>query len=184
MIRTLKVLAHDPRGFREACYYETCRTDDLLASFAAGPLFGRYWRDGRSDLTVDAVIRWLRSEPGVPTWGEYTTRRVAQGILSALRDFGILEGAKRGQRKRILPPHLSMRGFAYVALRERRRLRSDRALLGSSVWRWYLLDDASLRRLFFEADRHGILRYSEAGSIVRVDWLIRDLEGVARVPAA
>ncbi|HXF72497.1 MAG TPA: BrxA family protein [Actinomycetota bacterium] len=184
VIRTLKVIAHDPRAFREACYYETCRTDDLLAAFAAGPLFGRYWGDGRNDLAVDDVTRWLRSELGVPGWGEYTTRRVARGILSALRDFGILEGAKGGRRKRILPPHLSMRGFAYVALRERGRLPSDRALLASPAWRWYLLDEAALRRLFLEADRHGILRYSEAGSVVRVDWVVRDLEEVGRVPAA
>lgn len=184
VIGALKALAHDPRAFREACYYETCRSDELLASFAAGPLFSRCWGDGRSDLAVDDVIRWLRSEPRVSDWGECTTRRVAQGILSALRDFGILEGTKGGRRKRILPPHLSMRGFVYVALRERGRLPSDRALLASPAWRWYLLDEAFLRRLFLQADRYGVLRYAEAGSVVRVDWLVRDLEEVGRVPAA
>lgn len=184
VLGALRTLAHDPRAFREACYYEAARTDELLAAFAAGPLHARYWRDGRPELTVDDVVGWLRTDPTALAWGEYTRERVAQGLLSALRDFGILEGARRGRRKRILPPHMSLRGFIYVALRERARLTSDRAVLASSSWRWYLLDPDGVRRLFLEAGRHGVLRFQEAGSAIRVDWRLRDLGEVARVPAA
>jgi hypothetical protein len=184
VVQALKLLAEDPRAFREACYYETCRAEDLLAAFAGGALFTWYWQDGRREVVVGDVTRWLRSEAGVGGWGEYTARRVAQGLLSTLRDFGILDGVKGGQRKRILPPHLSIRGFAYVALREKERTGSDRAVVSSYVWRWYLLDDATVRNLFLDADRQGILRYWEAGSVVRIDWLVRDLEEVARVVAA
>jgi len=184
VLRALRALATDPRAFREACYYEAARSDELLATFAAGPLYGRYWQDRRPELTVDDAVRWLRDDPRTPGWGEYTRRRVARGLLSTLRDFGILEGVRRGRRKRILPPHLSMRGFTYAALRERARLASDRALLQAPSWRWYLLDAEAVRRLFLEADRQGVLRFSEAGTVLRIDWLLKDIEEVGRVPAA
>jgi hypothetical protein len=43
--------------------------------------------------------------------------------------------------------------------------------LGSQVWRRWLLDPARVTELFQEAERQGLLRYSSAGSAVRVDWL-------------
>lgn len=184
VVRALRTLTADPRAFREACYYEAARSDELLAAFAAGPLYERYWQDGRPELSVDDAVRWLRADARTPAWGEKTRRRVAQGLLSALRDFGILEGARGGRRKRILPPHLSMRGFTYVALRERARQASDRAVLRAPSWRWYLLSDEAVRHRFLEADRLGVLRFSEAGSVLRIDWLIQRLQEVTRVPAA
>jgi len=183
IIRVLKRLTNDPLTFRTACYYETARSDPLLAVFTEEALF-QWARDGRKEVDVRAVLEWVRSNPQIPVWSEYTALRVCQGLLSALRDFGILEGSAGGRRKRIVEVHLGIRGFAYVALRERQRLGSDRALLASTAWRWYLLDSEVVRRLFLEADRVGILRFYEAGSIVRVDWLIRDLEEVAHVHAA
>ncbi len=184
VLEALRALATDPRSFREACYYEAARSDELLAAFAAGPLYQRYWQGSTLELTVDDVLRWLRDDPRVPRWGDYTRRRVAQGLLSTLREFGILEGAPRGRRKRILPPHLSMRGFTYAALRERARLPSDRALLQAPAWRWYLLNTEAVRQLFLEADRRGVLRFSEAGTVLRIDWLLGELKEVGCVPAA
>ena len=107
--------------------------------------------------------------------------RVAQGLLSTLRDFGVLEGAAK---KHIAPPRLSLRGFTYVAVRERGQHPSGRALLQAPVWRRYLLDAEHVRALFLDADRHKVLRFSEAGSAVRIDWLIAGLEEVPRVAAA
>jgi len=183
IVRALKSLTDDLSAFRAACYYETARTDPLLAAFAEEALF-QWARDGRKEVDVRAVLEWVRSNPRIPVWSEYTALRVCRGVLSALRDFGILEGPAGGRRKRIVQVHMGIRGFAYVALRERQRLGSDRALLASTAWRWYLLDSGAVRRLFLEADGVGILRFYEAGSIVRVDWLIRDLEEVAHVHAA
>jgi hypothetical protein len=182
--RALSALATDPRAFREACYYEAARSDELISAFASGPLYAWYWRERRLEVGVEDVIEWLRSEPGTQAWSENTKQRVAQGLLSTLRDFGVLDGTRRGRHKRILAPHLSIRGFFYVALRERARLASARALLRAPAWRWYLLDAEAVRSLFLEADRQGILRFSEAGTVLRIDWLLTDLAEVAHVPAA
>ncbi len=183
VVRTLKLLTSDPLTLRAACYYETARSDRLLAAFAGGPLF--HWAaDGRREVRVEDVLGWMRSDPQVARWSEYTSVRAARGLLSTLRDFGILEGPARGQRKRIVQSHLAVRGFAYVSLRERQRMSSDRAVLASEAWRWYLLEPEAVRSLFLEAERVGILRFQEAGSMIRIDWLVKSLEEIAYVYAA
>jgi hypothetical protein len=183
VVGALRRLMQDPTGFREACYYEATRTDELLAAFAEGPLFAWY-EAGRREVSLDDVGRWLASDARVPRWNMQTRLRVARGLLATVRDFGILRGAARGRRKQIAPPRLSIRGFIYVALRERNQSNSDRALINSSVWRRYLLSTDDVRHLFREADRLGYLRFAEVGSMVRVDWLVKDLEEIPDVVPA
>lgn len=181
VVRTLQSLLRDPIAFREACYYEAARCDALLALFAQEPLF-TWYLVGRRLIAVDEVVAWLEGDTRCPRWRQGTRRRVARGLLAALRDFGILEGAQGSLHKRITPPRLSLRGFLYVALREREQGTSDRALLTSPVWRRYLLAPSAVHALFLEADRLGLLRFAEAGTVVRVDWIIQRLEEVPDAP--
>jgi hypothetical protein len=163
---------------REGFYYEASRNDDLLAMFAEDPLFSWYG-EGRRLLGTEETTAWLRHLP--TRWGEETTNRVVQGLLSTLRDFGILEGEVR---KRFAPVHMTTIGFAYVALRERERHVSSRALYESPVWRRYLLDQHRVRELLVDADHHKFLKFSETGSAIRIDWLITGIQELPRVLAA
>jgi hypothetical protein len=170
VIAALKHLLASPRGFADAYYFEAARDDALLAAFAEGPLF-EWWDHGRIGVDVESVASWLAdlsARGQTAMWTEATRLRVAQGILAALRDFGVLSGAVR---KEFAPPSLSIAGFGYVAFRLHQCGASSRALFASSVWRRWLLDPARVTELFHEAERQGLLRYSSAGSAVRVDWL-------------
>ena len=179
----LKRLANDPTAFRQACYYEAARTDGLLSAFAAGPLFSWY-RQGHREVSTADVVSWLGTDSRSRVWNPRTRERVARGLLSTLRDFGLLEGTVRGRCKRIRVPQLSLRAFSYIALREGPHCSSDRAILQAPVWRWFLLDEQAVRKLFLEADRAGALRFSEAGRLLRVDWLVQDLEEAVDVSPA
>jgi len=170
VIAALKQLLVSPRGFTDAYYFEATRDDALLAAFAEGPLF-EWWERGRIGVDVESVSAWLAdlAETGqTPQWTETIRTKVARGLLAALRDFGILTGAVR---KEFAPPSLSIAGFGYVAFRLHEDGSSSRALFASVVWRRWLLDLARVTELFQEAERQGLLRYSSAGSAVRVDWL-------------
>jgi hypothetical protein len=180
VVATLRLLRDDARAFREVCYYEAAHSDPLLGAFAAEAIFG-WHQAGRSVVLGADAVGWLADAGRTPSWTEPTRARVAQGLLSTLRDFGLLEGAAK---KRIAPPRLSLRGFTYVAVRERGQHPSGRALLQAPVWRRYLLDAEHVRALFLDADRHKVLHFSEAGSAVRIDWLIAGLEEVPHVVAA
>lgn len=185
VIPALQGLISDQRAFREACYYETSRVDNLLAAFAEGPLWS-WWHEGRLGIAVDDAIMWLRqlAEDGMaPPWSDSVSGRAARGLLSTLRDFGILKGVHKGHRKELASPSLSPRGFAYVAWREHEQGASSHALATSTIWHRWLLDDAQVDDLFVQAARLGVLRVSRAGSAVRVDWLVGSLAEVTGAAA-
>ena len=177
VIPALKGLLHDHRAFREACYYEASRDDGLLAGFVEGPLWD-WWQRGRLAVGVEDALGWLQelADSGqAPDWSDSVRTRVCQGLLSALRDFGILKGAPRCHRKEFAQPAMSATGFAYVAWREHEQGASSRALATGGVWRRWLLDAAAVEALFNQCARLGVLQFSRAGSAVRVDWRVAGL---------
>ena len=182
VIPGIRPLASKTEAFRDASYYEAARNDYLLAHIAGELLFdlrGRGW----VRVTVEDIERALLLAPPDPVvkgWGDATRTRVIHGVLSALRDFGVLEGKVN---KHIASPHLSFSGFVYVLGRLRDALPSSHEIVRSSVWRWWLLEDRQLRALFLEADRSGLLRFSDAGSSVRLDWRVEGLEEMVRAVA-
>ncbi len=178
----LKALLQHPATFVEACYYEASREDALLAAFAEGPFFDWY-QQGRIGITPEDVRSWLAElvlRGQVPAWSENLVERVAQGVLATLRDFRVLTG---GVHKEYAVPRMTSQGFAYVAFREHEQGASSRALVTSRVWRRWLLDASRVSELFNQAERLGVLHFSQAGSAVRVDWRVDSLEEVARAAA-
>lgn len=165
----LRDLLTDQVAFTEALYYETSRDETLLAAFAEGPLF-EWYHAGRAGVTIDDTTAWIAelSATGAMLQTTQTVRtKVARGLLAALRDFGVLDGA---MKKRIAHPHLSLRGFVYVAFRLHSQGASSTALVASPVWRRWLLDRDRVEDLFYQAARVGVLDFGIAGSAVRVDW--------------
>jgi hypothetical protein len=71
---------------------------------------------GITDIDVVEVKKlltnWSEEEKTTGAWSENTIERIAQGLLSTLRDFGVLQGAVR---KRIAPSYLPVHAFSYVA---------------------------------------------------------------------
>ena len=182
VVRALKVLTVSPDAFRAACYYEAARNDDLLA-YTAGEILYASRQRGWIRVAVEDVERALLEAPPGPAvkeWGESTRRRVIHGLLSALRDFEVLEGHAT---KHLTRPHMPFAGFVYVLGRLRARLASSHEIVTSSAWRWWLLDDHHVRSLFLDADREGLLRFSEAGTTVRIDWQTGGLEEMVRAVA-
>lgn len=185
VIAALKELVADSVAFRDACYYETTRVDRLLAEFVEGPLAD--WHDqGRLSIATEDVEEWLGeriADGDLPEWSESLRRRVSQGFLSALRDFGILSGAARSKRKDISPRPLSLGGFVYVAFRLHQEGLSSRAILASAVWRRWLIGDPDLLDLVHRAHGIGALAFESAGSAIRIDWTTQSLAEVVRAAA-
>lgn len=182
VIPALRGLVHAPRSFVEACYYEASRDDALLAAFAEGPLWD-WWREGRMGVDIGDVIAWLAAltEAGaLPDWTDSVRTKTARGLLAALRDCDVLRG---GARKAILAPTMTPQGFSYVAWREHEQGASSHALATSPVWRRWLLDPDRVLDLFGQSARLGVLRFSSAGSAVRIDWIASSLGEVTGAAA-
>ena len=182
VIPALKIISAMPEAFRDACYFEAARNDDLLA-YVAGQVLYQLRSKGWAKVAVEDIKEAFLSNPPDPvvkTWGSSTLIRVIHGTLSALRDFGILEGKAT---KHIAPAHMTFGGFVYVLGRLRETSASSHGMVTASAWRWWLLEERQIRNFFLEADREGIVQYADAGSTVRIDWPIEGLEDMVHAVA-
>jgi hypothetical protein len=105
---------------------------------------------------------------------------VAQGLLSTLRDFGVLRGAIN---KRISPACVPVPAFAYVMFYLKQHQRSGARLVEHPDWRLFSLNREAVERFLFEAHQHGLLEYHAAGSVIRLTFPAETLEEYSNVLA-
>jgi len=160
-------------------YFFSAQNDRTLRDMVIDVLYPRHLA-GQTILPVDIVIRalqnWSAEGKTTTAWGAETTLRVAQGLMAALRDFGILEGAAN---KRLAPVYLPVPSFAFIALWLQKRERSGYRVLHSPEWRLFFLPVQSVETLFMEAHQQHLLAYSAAGSVVRLEFPVSGLEEYA-----
>jgi hypothetical protein len=162
-------------------YWITARSERPLYDFVCDEILAR----GRNlDLSVrlDETAQWLKKQilkQGL-AWTEAVTRKVAGGMLAALRDFGILEGASK---KRIAPVYLPIESFAHIAFVLHRLGNFGERLVGHPDWRLFLMQSRVVERLFLDAHQSRLLHYEAAGKIYRIEFFAENLEEMADVIA-
>lgn len=151
-------------------YFHSALSDRLLRDVVIEFLYPQQQR-GRTDIRVDELqsmlSKWVSQGKTSAEWSDDTTRRVAQGLLATLRDFGILEGAVK---KSLSPVYLSNTAFAYVAFYLKGQQASGKQLLDDPHWRLFFLSPEAVERFFFEAHQQGLLEYHAAGHVIRIDF--------------
>ena len=162
-------------------YFHSTRADSLLRDVVLQILVPQ-WSRGVLDIDVTEVQRslnkWVAEGKTSHPWGEYTVRRVCQGILSTLRDFGVLQGAVN---KSIAPAYLPIQAFAYIAFYLKQHQPSGAKLLDLTDWRLFFLPRAGVERFFVEAHQHGLLEFHAAGNVTRLTFPVETLEEYADV---
>ncbi len=167
---------------RPIYYWITARNERLLYDFVCNELMNRD-QGQKQIINKKSVVRWLNTVLAScgKRWSKSVTDRVASGILAALRDFGILNGA---YHKKVAPIYLPVESFAYIAYAiYHEEGVSGSALVSHPDWSLFLIDKLIVERMFLEADRYGLLQYSAAGKIVRIDFPARNFEEMANVVA-
>jgi Putative inner membrane protein (DUF1819) len=95
-------------------YFHSARADQLLRDTVIQilvPMQARVLVDiGVRDFQR-SLAKWTEEGKTTAHWSAPTITRIAQGLLSALRDFGVLQGAVN---KNIAPAYLPIEAFAYV----------------------------------------------------------------------
>ncbi len=164
-------------------YFHAARADRLLGAVVVEvlvPLRARGVTDVHPGEIRRALSDWAREGKASGEWSENTVTRVAQGLLSALRDFGILQGAAH---KKIAPAYLPDEAFAYVAFYLKGHQPSGAKLVELPDWGLFLLDREGVERFLFEAHQRGLLEYHAAGSVTRLTFPAATLEEYANVLA-
>lgn len=164
-------------------YFHAARADALLHDAVTEILLPTQGQ-GITDIEPVAVQRVLTKwvEKGLTTtaWSENTTVRVVQGLLSTLRDFGVLQGAVN---KKIAPAYMPVTAFAYIAFYLKQHQPSGAKLLEHPDWKLFFLNRELVERFLLEANQHHLLEYHAAGTVTRLTFPADTLEGYANVLA-
>jgi hypothetical protein len=164
-------------------YFHAAQADPLLHDMVTEILLPLQAR-GITHVDVREIQRplkkWVDAGRTSAKWSEPTIVRVAQGLLSALRDFGVLQGAVR---KRIAPAYLPVAAFAYLAFYFKQRQPSGAKLVELPDWKLFFLPREGVERFLFEAHQHNLLEYHAAGSVTRLTFPANTLDEYAHVIA-
>ncbi len=164
-------------------YFQSARADPLLYDAVIEVVVPMRER-GAVDIGVQDFQRilmdWVEQGKTVSRWSEITIIRVAQELLAALRDFGVLEGASK---KKISPIFVPIKAFAYIAFYLKQHQPSGSKLIELADWKLFFLERETIERLLFEAHQHKLLEYHVAGSVTRLTFPVETLEEYANVLA-
>jgi hypothetical protein len=164
-------------------YFHSARADRLLHDAVTEILVPMQER-GLLDINVldfqRSLAKWVNEGKTAAHWSESTITRISQGLLSALRDFGVLQGAVN---KRIAPPYFPIESFAYIVFCLKQQQPSGAKLMEMPDWRLFFLARGGVEQLLFEAHQRDLLEYHVAGSVTRLTFPAKTLEEYANVLA-
>lgn len=173
-----------PTAALERLFYFHSALNDRLLHDAVTEILVLMQERGFVDITVPDLQRplakWVDEGKTTGHWSEPTITRIAQGLLSALRDFGVLQGAVN---KKIAPAYLPIEAFAYVVFFLKQHQPSGAMLIELPEWKLFFLRREGVERLLFEAHQRDLLEYHVAGSVTRLTFPAESLEEYANVLA-
>jgi hypothetical protein len=168
-------------GFDRILFFHAARADLLMHDFVTERLKDMY-EAGIREVRLEDANLWIRKKiDEVKTrgpWSEQTIIKSGQGLLSALRDYGILQGIKN---KHFAPMNLPVEAFSYIAFCLNRVQPSGKRLIEDPEWRLFFLNPQDIEHLFMEAHQLHLLSYQAAGSVIRISFPSVTIEEYAHV---
>jgi hypothetical protein len=162
-------------------YFHTAMSDSLIHDFVADFVSSKY-RRGLQSISVNETSEWIKKKISagktVRLWSDNTIQRSSRGLMSALRDFGVLKGLRD---KQIAAIYVPVEAFCYIAFYLHLLGLSGKSLLESPEWRLFLLEAHDVERLFIDAHQVHLLEYRAAGSAIRIDFPVATMEEYSRV---
>jgi hypothetical protein len=112
---------------------------------------------------LDLLDREAEAQPQTQRWAEQSRRKLANSILTALRDFGVLEGVRKKVLVRpVLPPDTAEH-LLRILITEGRR---GRRVLEDETWRLFMLDKQDVTTVLGKLAQAGRIRFEKVGTTV------------------
>lgn len=119
----------------------------------------------RNDV-LDLMIHAADKQPQIERWSESTRVKLAGSILTALRDFGVLEGK---QKKTVIrPPLPPATAEALLRILTAEGIRG-REVIESESWRLFLRSESEVASELAALSRDGRIRFERVGGTVVLD---------------
>ncbi len=162
-------------------YLYSTRADKLIYDTVTKILLPEY-NSGQRDIAPEDLMRSIKdmAKEGKEEikWGETTFLRIVQGLLTALRDFGLLEGSAK---KRLAPLYIPVEVFSFIAFDIAVKNISGKQMINHKDWKLFFLSDHVVERFFLEAHQEKLLEYYAAGSVIRINFPAGTLKEYAHV---
>lgn len=169
------VLSQLPRHVTDRIlYYHAALAERLLYRVATEVVYEQR-QLGSVFVNRDDVLNLLDQieAEGGPSYSESVAVKLAGAALTALRDFGIMEGAVK---KRIAPVRMPPEAAGYLVYSLKEEGLSANRIVTHDDWRLFLLTPAEAERAVVDASGHGWFSYHAAGSVRRFDWSMKTVE--------
>jgi hypothetical protein len=155
----------DPR-FLGLAYVHYARRDRLTFEFVTQQLCA-LWKARALDVRREDVLDFLADcgnrEVHVKGWRETTRKKLAGNVLTALRDFGLLEGVQRKKiRRPVVPPEVVLH-LCRLLYGEGLR---GRAAVEAPDWRLFLWEPQDVNLALGGLAQRGHLRFEKSGRTV------------------
>ncbi len=164
----VNALGHGERSaeFVSLLYLQYALRDHLTFDFVTEVL----WRKGyanrpvvqRTDL-VDLLDQATAEQPQIARWTEKSRLKVANSILTALRDFGVLEGTRNKVLVRPSLPLDTAEHLLRVLVTEGCR---GRQVLEDPAWRLFMLGPQDVAATLAKLAQEGRIRFEKVGRTV------------------
>lgn len=159
--------------FISLLYLHYALRDRLTFDFVTKVLWNRGYTNRpvvqRTDL-VDLLDEAAAEQPQIARWTEKSRLKVANSILTALRDFGVLEGTRNKVLVRPALPLDTAEHLLRVLIAEGLR---GRQVLEDPTWRLFMLGPQDVAATLAKLAQEGRIRFEKVGRTVSV----RDKQG-------
>ncbi len=181
--QTMKFLAQanaERQIMKELIFLFKARAELVLYDYVTERFWATY-EEGALYLKtseIEEFLRFAQQNGNVErSWAAYTQQRLAQGILGALKDVGILREEKRHLYAFSLL-EISPFTVAYLAYDLHLRGQTDSALVEHSDWKLFGMNRSRVLERLSELGEQGGMVVQQAGSVVRVTWLYQSIDEV------
>ena len=153
-------------GFVSLAYLYFALRDQLTFKFVTDVVWHK-WNQQSTVIDRGDFLAFLeetdRNHPHVRKWKESTRKKLAGNTLAALRDFGLLKGARK---RMIHRPAVSPEAVFHLLCILSAEGLEGRAVLEAPDWRLFLWSTADVARSFSELSQRGWIRFEKAGRTV------------------
>lgn len=155
--------------FRPVLLWHVARADALFHAFVVEWLYPAF-DNGAHHVRPDELLAWVRGRSGSVgevqrRWSDATRRRVAEGMLKAAADFGLLTGTLH---KEFASYHLPEPAFLYLLHAMREEQPNPRKVLDSPDWRMFLMRPGEVEQQVLRLHQFRKLEYHAAGSLAEL----------------
>ena len=170
-LRTAAASGITSSDFISLSYLYYALRDRVTYDFVVKTVWGK-WSSGTTNISPSDFVNFLNDaqddSPELKSWRETTRNKMASIFLSALRDFGLLQGKSI---KHIQRPTIAPEAVYHLLAILWAEGKHGRALLEAEDWKLFLWSDTDTTNALVRLSQLGWIKFERGGQTVILDMI-------------